>query len=103
MLFWMRGEGLSDAPSAEQLATFLNTDASALRAHLDRMVKEDYLTRSANGYALTEHGRAEGAHLFMDEFNGLTNQGHGECNNPNCACKTLGPQACESRQKEHVH
>jgi hypothetical protein len=102
VMFWMRGEGLGDAPRAEELATFLNTDAETLRVHLERMVKEKYLVRAGGGYTLTERGRSEGGKLFLDEFAGLTNQGHGECNNPNCACKTLGPQACEARQP-HVH
>ncbi len=99
VLFWMRGEGLGDAPSADQLATFLNADAAMLHAHLERMVEEGYLTRAAgNCYSLTERGRAEGGKIFMDEFAGLTNQGHGECNNPDCACKTRGPEYCESRK-----
>jgi hypothetical protein len=103
VLFWMRGEGLGDAPSTDQLATFLSADASKLHLHLERMVNEGFLTRSeGNGYALTERGRAEGGKLFMDEFTGLTNQAHGECNDPNCACKTQGPQACESREQVHV-
>ncbi len=99
VLFWMRGEGLGDAPSVDQLATFLNADAAMLRTHLERMVGEEYLTRApGNCYCLTERGRAEGGKVFMDEFAGLTNQGHGECNNPDCACKTKGPAYCESRR-----
>ncbi|MBI5033729.1 MAG: hypothetical protein HZB51_24695 [Chloroflexi bacterium] len=103
VMFWMRGEELGDAPKPEELATLLNTDADTLRQHLERMTKEKYLTRAKNGgYSLTERGRSEGGKLFIEEFAELTNQGHGECNNPNCACKTLGPQACESRQA-HAH
>ncbi len=102
-MFWMRGEGLGDAPTAEELATFLNTTAEQLRVHLDRMTKERYLTRAqGKGYSLTERGRAEGGRQFMDEFAGLTNQAHGECSNPNCACQTRGPEYCESRQS-HAH
>ena len=102
VMFWMRGEGLSDSPSAEQLAPFLTSDADALQPHLTRMVADGLLAQAgAGGFALTERGRKDGAHLFQEEFEGLTNQGHGECNNPNCACKTLGPEACESRQRVH--
>jgi hypothetical protein len=103
VMFWMRGEGLSDAPTAEELATFLNTDVIKLRVHLERMTSEEYLAHAPDkGYSLTERGRAEGGKLFAEEFAGLTNQAHGECNDPNCACKTLGPQACVSRQA-HAH
>ncbi len=98
VMFWMRGEGLGDAPAIEQLASLLNADAAMLQAHVSRMVKEGFLSRRGNGFELTERGRAEGGKLFMDEFAGLTNQGHGECNNPDCACKTKGPEYCESRR-----
>ncbi len=101
VMFWMRGEGLGDSCTAEALASFLNTNATALRAHLQEMVREKYLKRKGDEYMLTEHGRMEGGRLFMQEFSGLTNQAHGECNNPNCACKTQGPAACASRT--HVH
>jgi hypothetical protein len=102
VMFWMRGEGLGAMATAESLATFLNTDAATLRGHLDLMVKEKYLSRKASQYALTEFGRQQGARLFVQEFAGLTNQAHGECNNPNCACQTQGPAACESRTP-HAH
>jgi hypothetical protein len=105
VMFWMRGEGLSDAPSAEELAPFLTTDAESLRPHLEHMVADGLVTRveraGAIRYALSERGRKDGGRLFQEEFEGLTNQAHGECNNPNCACKALGPEACESRQHAH--
>jgi hypothetical protein len=102
VMFWMRGEGIGDTSTPEQLASFLNADSDLLRSHLNRMVKEKYLTCKASQYALTEFGRQEGARLFVQEFAGLTYQAHGECNNPNCACQTQGPAACESRTT-HSH
>ncbi len=103
VMFWMRGEELGDSSNAEALASFLNTDAEKLRGHLERMVKEKYLARVKNNqYELTERGRQEGGKLFMQEFSGLTNQAHGECNNPNCSCKTQGPAACANRTHTHA-
>ena len=103
VMFWLRGEGLNKSPSAEELATFLNADAAKLHVHLEHLTHEEYLEHAPDkGYALTEHGRIEGGKLFAEEFAGLTNQAHGECNDPQCACKTLGPQACVSRQP-HAH
>ncbi len=102
VMFWMHGEGLSDAPRADEVAPFLTTDADSLRVHLQRMVADGFVSPlSGEHFALTERGRSDGGKLFKEEFDGLTNQGHGECNNPNCACKTLGPEACERRQHAH--
>ncbi len=107
VMYWLRGEGISDSVSAEELAPFLTAEADMLRAHLERMADEGFVTPSHNGnvirYSLTERGRKDGSKLFQEEFAGLTNQAHGECNNPNCACHTLGPEACESRQHTHEH
>ena len=107
VMFWMYGEGLSAAPTAAELAPFLATDAESLHAHLQRMVAEGFVTGAGAGedgprrYSLTERGRRDGGRLFEEEFAGMTNQGHGECNDPNCACKTLGPEACVNRQHTH--
>jgi hypothetical protein len=105
VMYWMRGEGLSDAPSAAELAPFLATEAPLLETYLQQMLVDGFITQ-ANGagvprYALTERGRQDGGRLFEEEFAGLTNQGHGECNDPNCECKTLGPEACVNRQPSH--
>ncbi|MBI4672597.1 MAG: hypothetical protein HY741_13140 [Chloroflexi bacterium] len=104
VMFWMRGESLGDSPTASELAAFLNTDADLLRHHLEQMVRDDFAARARdNRYALTERGRKEGGRLFVQEFSGLTGQAHGECNNPNCSCKTHGPAACESRTTHARH
>lgn len=109
VMFWMRGEGLGDAPTVLELATFLNADADVLAKTCEQMARDDFVTRQrGNRYSLTERGRREGARLFMDEFRGLTGQAHGECNNPNCSCKTQGPAACAERLRDesstmHAH
>lgn len=106
VMYWLRGEGISDSVSAEELAPFITGEAARLRVHLARMADEGFVTRSktdAMRYTLTDRGRKDGGKLFQEEFTGLTNQAHGECNNPNCSCHTLGPEACESRQSTHEH
>ncbi len=100
VMFWMRGEGLGDSCTPEALASFLATDAGSLAETLDRMVVEEYLRIDDRAYSLTDRGRQEGARLFAEEFGGLTQQAHGECNNPSCACQTQGPEACESRTSQ---
>ncbi len=109
ILFWFRGEGLSEAVTPRELVTFLDAGEAFVQRHLERLVEEGYVARQAPAspdapirYLLTEWGVKEGGRRFADEFEGLTGQAHGECNNPNCSCQTLGPSACASRTA-HAH
>ncbi|HMQ29841.1 MAG TPA: hypothetical protein PKD53_03895 [Chloroflexaceae bacterium] len=103
ILYWLRGEGLGDAPTAAELLPFLPADPTLIAEHLARLAAGGYAEASGGDpprYSLTPLGVREGGRRFADEFAGLTGQAHGECNNPDCACKTLGPAACEGH---HVH
>ncbi|MDQ2996819.1 MAG: hypothetical protein M3R61_07165 [Chloroflexota bacterium] len=105
MLYWFRGEGLGEAVTARDLLPFLSVAEEFLHEHLSRMVDDGYVTRLEGvpvRYQLTEWGVKEGGRRFADEFSGLTGQAHGECNNPNCSCQTLGPSACASHTP-HTH
>ena len=100
ILYWFRGEGFGDVVAAEDLVTLLGADAHQVQMHLDRLAGEGYASPVAGPairYRLTERGIMEGGRRFADEFAGLTGQAHGECNNPDCSCHTLGPEACEAR------
>ncbi len=106
VLYWFRGEGLGDAVTPQQLLAFLPASVESIREHLDRLAADGYVTTVAGQperYRLTDWGVKEGGRRFADEFAGLTGQAHGECNNPNCSCQTLGPAACESRTAAHAH
>ena len=105
ILYWFRGEGLGEAVSPRNLVTFLGADQEQVRQHLERLVDDGYVTRlegTPTRYQLTEWGVKEGGRRFADEFAGLTGQAHGECNNPNCSCRTEGPEACAARTA-HTH
>jgi hypothetical protein len=105
ILFWFRGEGLGEAVTSQELVPFMNGDEVLIQLHLDHLVDDGYVTRLDGlppRYQLTEWGVKEGGRRFADEFTGLTGQAHGECNNPNCSCQTLGPAACAARGT-HVH
>ena len=106
VLYWFRGEGLGDAVTPQELLAFLPAGAEGIREHLDRLAADGYVTTvvgQPERYRLTDRGVQEGGRRFADEFAGLTGQAHGECNNPNCSCQTLGPAACESRTAIHAH
>lgn len=97
IMYWYRGEGLGDQVTAGALVVFLGVDEATIATRLSDLVESGYAERVLGqpGYfTLTERGIKEGGRRFADEFAGLTNQGHGECNNPSCSCHTLGPEAC---------
>ena len=81
----------------QELLPFLGAEEELVRTYLERLVEEGYVARLVGAparFQLTAWGVKEGGRRFADEFAGLTDQAHGECNNPNCSCKTLGPAAC---------
>lgn len=98
VLYWFRGEGLGETVVARDLVVFLNTDEAVVQQHLDRLVAKGFAERTVDArYRLTQVGLQEGGRRFAEAFAGLTGQAHGECNDPRCACQTLGPEACEAR------
>ncbi len=100
ILYWFRGEGLGEAVAARDLIAFLGVEEAPLETHLDRLASQGYVTRLEgvpSRYQLTDWGIKEGGRRFAEEFSGLTGQAHGECNDPGCACHTLGPEACAAR------
>jgi hypothetical protein len=103
-MFWMRSEGLADAPTSEELARFLAVPHATLRPYLDRFVTEHYLERRGDGYALTPKGAELGKRSFADEFAGLTRQAHGECDD-DCWCHESPEEAArclDERLEQHV-
>ncbi|MFN8482248.1 MAG: hypothetical protein U0768_04190 [Anaerolineae bacterium] len=100
IMFWFRGEGFGEVVTARDMTPFLRADEAFIQYHLEHMVDDGYVERVEElpgHYRLTELGVKEGGRRFADEFAGLTGQAHLECNDPSCACKTLGPGACTNR------
>ncbi len=103
IMYWLRGEGLGEVIAPHELVSFLQIDEEVARDHLLKMKEEGYvscLESRPDRFQLSDFGITEGKRLFAAEFAGLTAQGHGECNNPDCACHTLGPEACEKHLGE---
>lgn len=101
ILYWLRGEGIGDAVAPGELVSLLGTEEEMVHRHLERLVQEGHVDRQEGArtrYRLTEQGMKEGGRRFADQFAGLTGQAHGECSDPNCVCRTLGPAACESSE-----
>jgi hypothetical protein len=105
IMFWLRGENLGESAAPGDLEPFLGIDEEKVLNYLEQMKSDGFLEHpeeAQDRYILSPLGLDEGGRIFTDEFEELTRQGHGECNNPLCECKTLGPEYCLNNTP-HVH
>jgi hypothetical protein len=109
VMFWLRGEGLAEMVTAQDLEVFLNNDAQTLHFYLEQFTTEGYLIRhpdptglpSETRYSLSELGRKEGGRRFQDEFADMQKSGHGECS-ADCICHKTGDRAnCPTHGHQH--
>jgi hypothetical protein len=103
-MYWMRSEGLADAPSAEELARFLAVPPATLRIYLGRFAADGYLEAAGPGFRLTRAGEEAGKRTFAEEFADLTRPTHGECDE-DCWCHESPEEAarCLEERSGHVH
>lgn len=91
ILYWMRGEHLSQSVSIEELIRFLPLDRQPLREALARLEAKGHLSLKGVGdhlqVLLSETGFREGRRRFEDEFEGrLGHESHLVCDDPDCDC-----------------
>jgi hypothetical protein len=103
-MYWMRSEGLADAPTGEELARFLAVPAATLGAYLERFADDGHLERCGGGYRLTAAGEEAGKRTFADEMSELTGASHGECD-ADCWCHSSPDAAasCLEERRGHAH
>jgi hypothetical protein len=104
-MYWMRSEGLAEAPTGEELARFLAVPAATLSAFLERFVADGHLEPAGPGaYRLSAAGEEAGKRGFADEFADLTRSSHGECD-ADCWCHESPDAAasCLEERRGHVH
>ena len=103
-MYWMRAEGIADAPSALELARFLAVPAATLQPYLERFTADGLLEAAGGGVSLTAQGEHDGKRAFADEFADMTRQGHGECDD-DCWCHDSPEEAasCLENRRGHVH
>src|SRR6266542_3110256 len=103
-MYWMRAEGIADASTVPQLASFLAVPADTLAPYLERFRADGLLSLDDRGYQLTHEGSQLGKRTFADEFADLTKPGHGECDD-DCWCHDSpeAAAACLEERKGHVH
>lgn len=102
-MYWMRSEGLSEAPTAEELSRFLAVPPATLTPFLERFAHDGLLRAHGHGYCLTARGEEHGKRSFADEFADLTRPTHGECD-ADCWCHSSPEEAarCLEERAESV-
>ena len=103
-LYWMTAEGLTDAPSAVELARFLAIPAEELEPWLDAFVARDWLERRDDRFGLTAAGEELGKRAFAEDFSDMTGATHGECDE-SCWCHSSPEEArrCLEERVGHAH
>jgi hypothetical protein len=101
-MYWMRSEGLADAPTLPELARFLAVPADTLGVYVERFVADGYLTPSPPGYRLTVSGEETGKRTFAEEFADLTRPTHGECDE-DCWCHEDPEEAARCLEERAGH
>ena len=98
VMYWLRGEGLSESVTEDDLRRFLVASPARLEAELDRLAADGYLEHpggeGGGRYRLSTLGITEGGRRFREEFAPLLGrESHNQCGDPDCECQTSG-EAC---------
>jgi len=96
-LYWIEGEGFRGAASFEVIVRFVAHAPECVRATLADLIERGDVIHDVQTaeYRLSDTGRREGARRFAEEFSAMIGQGHGECNDPDCACHDDPSNAAE--------
>jgi hypothetical protein len=101
LMFWMRGEGLLEDVTPDDLRRFLETDPGHLEERLEQLVQQGYLDSLSGDerrYRLSALGIEAGRRRFVDEFTPfLGRESHLVCGDPACECHASG-EACPHLQ-----
>ena len=104
VMYWMRGEGFGEQVTVAALRKFLDAPEQTLDTNLRRLMANGLVTLDAEKYLLTDMGVREGGRRFADEFEGMLQQGHFECNDPDCDCHDPNNYApCRAIEHHHEH
>lgn len=103
-MYWMRSEGIAEAPSANELARFLAVPVATLGPYLERFSADGYIEPANRGWRLSPSGVDMGKRTFAEEFADLTKPTHGECDD-DCWCHDSPEEAarCLEERVGHAH
>jgi len=101
-MYWMRSEGISERPTADELARFMAMNRSTVQPFLERFVADDLLETDGTSFTLSPKGLNDGKRTFADEMADLTKPTHGECDE-DCWCHDSPEAAADClHNKKHV-
>lgn len=105
VMYWMRGEGFGEQITVAELRKFLDAPEQTLETNLRQLLANGLVTLgAAEKYLLSDMGVREGGRRFADEFEGMLQQGHYECNDPDCDCHSAEfAGACKAPEHPHAH
>ena len=105
VMYWMRGEGFGEKIVVADLQRFLDATDEVMTANLTQLITNGLVNLDVTGkYELSASGVKEGGRRFADEFDGMLNPGHYECNDPECDCHSSeNGGECQHIAAPHVH
>jgi hypothetical protein len=107
LLYWLEGEQITNAATIAAMARFLVAPEDEVAATMRELLARGDVERAGDAeFRLTASGRQEAKRRFAETFAGMTDQGHGECNDPTCDCHTNpnGAAECHAhRVRPHSH
>lgn len=107
LLYWLEGEQITNAATIAAMARFLVAPEDEVGATMQELVARGDVEPAGDAeFRLTASGRHDAKRRFAETFAGMTDQGHGECNDPTCDCHTNPNGAAECRAHRagpHTH
>lgn len=107
LMYWLEGEQITNAATVVAMARFLVAPEHEVATTVRDLVTRGDVEPSGDAeFRLTAQGRQDAKRRFAETFAGMTGQGHGECNDPTCDCRTNPNGAAECpahRAGSHNH
>ena len=89
LMYWLRGERLTDSPTRSDFLRFLHVQPSQLDEALRDLSLAGLVAATETGFRLTDAGDIEAGRRFQEEFAPfLGREAHLECDEPECDCHT---------------
>lgn len=106
LMYWLEGEQITQVATVAGMARFLVAPEAEVAETLHTLVARGDVERVGDAeFRLTATGRVDARRRFAETFAGMTDQGHGECNDPGCDCHSNpdGAAECHAHRAGHSH
>lgn len=99
VMYWLRGERLSDLVDVPLLRHYLGITSAEARRHLVRLVEDGLVVRDGSWYSLSDEGLAE-REEFATAFSDLLKPRVGPCSDE-CWCEVSNEEAAACAASRH--